>query len=101
MPPSIDDAEISRIAGLARLKLADDERARYRADLAQILDHFATLRALDTESVPPTSHAIDVTNVFRDDEPGATLEPGAALANAPERDGPYFSVPRVLDQVDA
>jgi len=101
MPDSVDLAEVRRIAHLARLKLSDAECARLHDDLSQILAHFDKLKNLSTDGVEPTAHAIDIVNVLREDLPGEALGVEKTLANAPAREGPYFRVPKVLDQVDA
>jgi aspartyl-tRNA(Asn)/glutamyl-tRNA(Gln) amidotransferase subunit C len=56
------------------------------------------LREVSTSDVPPTAHAVPVSNVFRPDEPHRPLTPEQALANAPQRDGHFFAVPKVLEQ---
>ena len=57
----------------------------------------AQLRQVDTEGVEPLAHALPVQNVFRPDEPAPSLPADEALANAPDRRGPFYSVPAVLD----
>lgn len=88
---------VTYAATLARLKLTDEEIARFAAQLDQILAYVDKLKSLKTESVPPTSHAIPMANVFRHDEVTPSLPVEAALANAPEREGSFFKVPRVLE----
>jgi len=89
--------EVNHIALLARLDLTGEERDRAATELSQILDHFEQLKALDTEGVPPTSHAVPVVNVLRVDEPRPGLTREAALQNAPEAAGGMFQVPRVVE----
>ena len=89
--------QIRYVATLARLRLTDEEVARFAAQLDQILGHVDTLKSLKTDDVPPTSHAIPMANVFRRDALAPSLPTEAALANAPQREGPFFKVPRVLD----
>jgi len=89
--------QVRYVAALARLALTDEEVARFAAQLGDILAYVGQLQRLDTEQVPPTSHAIPMTNVFRDDEITASLPVEAALANAPQRKGSFFKVPRVLE----
>jgi aspartyl-tRNA(Asn)/glutamyl-tRNA(Gln) amidotransferase subunit C len=93
----IDRAEVLRIADLARLTLSPDEAERMTGELEAILAYVESLGDLDTEGVEPTSHAIPMRTPLRDDEPAPALEPDRALANAPERDGFAFVVPKVLD----
>ncbi len=98
MSDRIDLEEVHRIAHLSRLKLTDDECARFGVQLASLLGYFDKLQELDTEGVEPTAHAVNVENVFRDDEPVVPLALEAVLANAPAAASPYFKVPKVLDQ---
>ncbi|OGX38822.1 MAG: asparaginyl/glutamyl-tRNA amidotransferase subunit C [Omnitrophica WOR_2 bacterium RIFCSPHIGHO2_02_FULL_68_15] len=88
---------IRYVATLARLTLTDEEVTRFAGQLDQILAYVDTLKQLKTDDVPPTSHAVPMSNVFRRDEPAPALPIEAALANAPQREGPFFKVPRVLD----
>lgn len=89
--------QIRYVATLARLRLTDEEVIRFAAQLEHILGYVDTLKQLKTDDVPPTSHAVPMANVFRQDEPAPSLPTEAALANAPQREGPFFKVPRVLD----
>lgn len=94
----ITETEVRHIAHLARLKLSDEEVARFSAQLSDILGYMATLNEVDSTDVPPTAHTLPVRNVFRPDEVTAGLTSDAALANAPQREGGFFGVPKVLDQ---
>jgi aspartyl-tRNA(Asn)/glutamyl-tRNA(Gln) amidotransferase subunit C len=90
--------EISRelllhVAHLARLELRDDELARLEVQLNDILAAVSKVSELDLSDVPPTSHPLDVVNVWGEDEPRPCLTVEEALANAPERDGDFFKVP--------
>ena len=90
--------EISRdlllhVAHLARLELRDDELARLEVQLNDILAAVSKVAELDLSDVPPTSHPLDVVNVWGEDEPRPCLSVDDALANAPERDGDFFKVP--------
>lgn len=95
--PRISADEIRKVAELANLKIADGEVDGMVAALSDILGHIAMLEKLDTENVAPTSHVLQVENVFRPDEVTEPFEKGHALDNAPEKDQNYFSVPRVID----
>lgn len=91
--------EVAHLADLARIDLSDAELDRLAPQLAVILDSVASIREVAAEDVPPTSHPLPLTNVFRDDEvrPGLTLE--EALGGAPvEPEQQRFSVPRILDE---
>jgi aspartyl-tRNA(Asn)/glutamyl-tRNA(Gln) amidotransferase subunit C len=99
--PRIQRAEVERIADLARLELSPGEAERMTTELEAILAYVEALQAIDTDQVEPTAHAIPVRTPLRDDSPGPVLEPERALANAPERDGFAFVVPKVLDEDEA
>jgi len=88
--------EVEHVALLGRLKLTEEERARFTTQLNSILEYFEQLQQIDTSGVPPMSHAVAVTNVFREDEPQPALAPEEALQNAPDRDNDCFRVPRVI-----
>jgi aspartyl-tRNA(Asn)/glutamyl-tRNA(Gln) amidotransferase subunit C len=90
-------ADVEHVARLARLALSDDEKDRMRQQLDRILGYIAKLNELDTEGVEPTSHAIRMVNVMREDEVRPSLSPEAMLANAPERAGEFFRVPRIIE----
>ncbi len=94
----INPAEVERIADLARLELGADEVQRMTAELEAILGYVAALEQLDTTSVEPTFHPLLVTTALRDDVAAPPLDPARALANAPERSGTAFVVPKVLDE---
>ena len=89
--------QIRYVATLARLQLTDEEVARFAPQLDQILGYVDKLKSVNTDQVPPTSHAIPMANVFRQDAPAPSLPAEAVLANAPQREGPFFKVPKVLD----
>jgi aspartyl-tRNA(Asn)/glutamyl-tRNA(Gln) amidotransferase subunit C len=91
-------AEISReqllhVATLARLELREDELERLGAQLNDIIAAVSKVSELDLSEVPPTSHPLDVVNVWAEDEPHESLSVDEALANAPEREGDFFKVP--------
>lgn len=97
MALSLDD--VRKVARLARLRVSDAELARYQGQLENILGHMADLAGLDTAKVEPTAHALGLTNVMREDAPApAAPEVRAAiLQNAPESEGPYLKVPKVIE----
>ena len=96
--PKISLKDVEHVARLARLELSDADKERMRRELDGILTYIDKLRALDTEGVEPTSHAIPMTNVMRDDTPRPSLPQDAMLANAPERSGEFFRVPRIIEE---
>ena len=96
--PRISSEDVRHVARLARLALSDDELERMRAEMSAILDYMDTLRSLDTKGVEPTSHAVPLRNVMREDEPAPSLPLDDMLANAPDRDGDTFRVPRIIEE---
>ena len=93
----ISREEVQHVARLARLSLTDEELERMREQLDAILAYIDKLRELDVEGVEPTSHAVPLVNVMRDDEITPSLSQDAALANAPDRAGELFRVPRIIE----
>ena len=90
---AISRDDVLHVARLARLDVPDDEIERLRAELGAILEAVGKVAELDLEGVPPTSHPLDLVNVWGEDEPRTSLPPDDALANAPEREGGFFRVP--------
>ena len=93
----IERKDVEHVARLARLALTDDELERMREQLNGILAYIDKLNRLDTEGVEPTSHAVPMLNVMRDDATGPCLPRDEALANAPDRAGEFFRVPRIIE----
>jgi len=89
--------EIEHIAELARLRLSEDEKARYREQLSEILDYAARLQAVDTSGISPTSSVLPARSVLRKDEPRPGLSLEEVLRNAPEIEKDQFRVPPVLE----
>lgn len=94
----ISRQDVEHVARLSRLALTDQELERMREQLSGILAYIDTLRALDTVGVEPTSHAVPMVNVMRDDENRPCLSQDEALANAPERSGDYARVPKIIEE---
>jgi len=90
---SLTREEVLHVARLARLALTEEEVERFREQLSAILEAVGTVGELDLADVAPTSHPLDVVNVWAEDEPRPSLDVEEALANAPERDGNFFRVP--------
>jgi len=90
----IDIAYISR---LARISLTDEESARFSAQFERLFDFIRELQQLDVGKVHPTAQVIPLSNVMRDDALKPCLTQDEALANAPDREGPYFKAPRILE----
>ncbi len=93
----ISGDEVEHIARLSRLALSEAEAERMREQLSGILAYIDKLRALDTGGVEPTSHAVPLLNVMREDEPRPCLTQDEALANAPDRSDSSFRVPRIIE----
>lgn len=90
--------QVEHVALLARLELSEEEKERYTHELNQILEHFEALQKLDTDNVPPTSHAIPMTNVLREDAVRPSLPREEVLQNAPDAAEGCFRVPRVVEE---
>jgi aspartyl-tRNA(Asn)/glutamyl-tRNA(Gln) amidotransferase subunit C len=96
--PSITREEVAHLARLARLALSDDELDHMAGQLDVIINSVARVSEIADADVPPTSHALPLTNVFRADEVQPSLSPEAALAGAPAAEDQRFRVPRILDE---
>ena len=90
--------EILKIAELARLNLKPEEQEKLTKDLEAILGYVKKLDSLDTSKVEPTSHVLDLENVFRPDEVKPTSVRDEALEHAPAREGKFFKVPKVVEK---
>jgi aspartyl-tRNA(Asn)/glutamyl-tRNA(Gln) amidotransferase subunit C len=90
--------EVLHVARLARLAFTDEEVDRFAAQLSAILDHAARVSEAAADDVPPTSHALPIANVFRDDLVGECLPQEKALSTAPEVEGGRFKVPRIIEE---
>ncbi len=89
--------EVRKVASLANLKITEGELKGMAARLSDVLEHIAMLERLDTETVTPTSHVLQVENVFREDAVKESFEKGKTLDNAPSKEQGYFSVPRIIE----
>jgi aspartyl-tRNA(Asn)/glutamyl-tRNA(Gln) amidotransferase subunit C len=85
--------EVLHVAALARLALTEDEVERLTDELGKIVDAVGIVSELDLDDVPPTSHPLDVVNVWDEDEPHESLSLDDVFANAPAREGDLFRVP--------
>ena len=94
---SLSNAEVAKVALLARLRVSPEELETFTGQLNSIVDYVAQLQEVDTEGVEPLAHGVEVRNVFRDDVRGEPLPRDQALANAPKRNATSFLVPAVLD----
>jgi aspartyl-tRNA(Asn)/glutamyl-tRNA(Gln) amidotransferase subunit C len=96
--PSITRDEVAHLARLARLDLADDELDHLAGQLDQILGAVARVAEVAADDIPPTSHALPLTNVMRADETRPGLASADALAAAPAAEEGRFRVPRILGE---
>jgi aspartyl-tRNA(Asn)/glutamyl-tRNA(Gln) amidotransferase subunit C len=94
---SLSNADVAKVALLARLRLSPAELETFTGQLNSIVDYVAQLQELNTTGVEPLAHGVEVRNVFRDDVRGPALDRAAALANAPKRNDEGFLVPAVLE----
>ena len=90
---AIDREQLLHVARLARLELREEEIERLEAQLNDILAAVSKVSELDLADVPPTSHPLDVVNVWGEDEPEPSLSLDDALTNAPDTEGAFFRVP--------
>ncbi|GAB5550696.1 MAG: Asp-tRNA(Asn)/Glu-tRNA(Gln) amidotransferase subunit GatC [Saprospiraceae bacterium] len=93
----IDNTLISKLENLARLELSEKERQKIQQDLNAILEMVAKLESLETNEVEPLVYLNPDVNVWRKDEVKHQVDQAAALKNAPNQDGTYFKVPKVID----
>jgi aspartyl-tRNA(Asn)/glutamyl-tRNA(Gln) amidotransferase subunit C len=94
--PEISRDEVAHLADLARIDLSDGELDHLAPQLSVILESVASISGVAGDDIPPTSHALPLTNVFRDDVVVPCLTPEQALAGAPAVEEQRFSVPRIL-----
>lgn len=96
MSETIDADLVRHIGKLARIELSEQQVEMFGRQMSDILVYFHKLRELDTEDIEPMAHAVQSSNVFAADSPQPSLGPDQALANAPQRDGNFFKVPKVI-----
>ena len=97
MGKKIDQAQVRKVAKLSRLELTEAEVKEFTGQLSAILEYVEKMNELDTENVEPLAHCLPVSNVFREDSVKESLGTENTLANAPQRDGEFFKVPKILD----
>ena len=96
MNSKITRQEVRHVAKLARLELSESEEERMTGQMNGILEYMDKLNELDTKDIAPTTHAIQLQNVFRPDSIRDSLDRKDSLANAPGTDGVNFVVPKVI-----
>ena len=89
--------DIEKVARLARLELSEEEHKTFGNQLEQILTYMEQLNRLDTAGVEPTSHAIPIYNVFREDEVRPSIPQEEVLAISPDEEDGHFKVPRIIE----
>ncbi len=89
--------EVEYVARLARLELTPAEKELFAGQMGAILGYVEKLKGLDTEGITPTSHAVPMENSFREDVAFSSISLENALANAPDRAGSFFAVPKVIE----
>lgn len=89
--------EIKWIAHLSRLELKPDELIAASTQLSSILNYINQLQEVNTDHVEPLAHALDVSNVFREDALKESINVNEALANAPDRQGNFYGVPAIFE----
>ena len=94
---SIDSSGVEHIADLSRLSLSKEELELFGSQLSDILTHIKKLEELDTSGVEPTSHALVLENVDREDVVRESLSVDEALSNAPDRHEGFYRVPKIID----
>lgn len=94
----IDKEQVRKVAHLARLELTPEEEEQFTTQLSSILDYFEQLSELDVSDVPPTTRAIDVSNVTRQDDLQLYSDRDLILNSAPEQEGDFFKVPKILNE---
>jgi aspartyl-tRNA(Asn)/glutamyl-tRNA(Gln) amidotransferase subunit C len=94
---AISQDTIKHLAHLARLELKAEESQTLATQLKDILDFIDKLKQPDTAKTAPTSHILAINNVLREDNPGKSLDIAETLENAPQKDGDFFVVPKVIE----
>ncbi len=89
--------EVEYVARLARLELTPAEKELFAGQMGAILGYVEKLKELDTDGIMPTFHAVPMENSFREDVAFSSIGLEKALANAPDRAGSFFAVPKVIE----
>lgn len=97
---SSDKIDVRYVAKLARIALTDDEVERFGAQLGDLLGHVQLLGELDVAAVPATAQVVESRNVQRADAVRPTLDRETVLAQAPQRQGAFFRVPRIIAEAE-
>jgi len=98
MAERIGKVQVRKVAKLSRLELSEGEVEEFTGQLSAILDYMEKMNELDTTDVEPLAHCLPISNVLRGDCVKDSLGTERTLANAPQRDGEFFKVPKILDE---
>jgi aspartyl-tRNA(Asn)/glutamyl-tRNA(Gln) amidotransferase subunit C len=93
----ISIADVEHVARLARLELSEQEKSLFAGQMGAILGYVEKLKGLNTDGIVPTSHAVPMENAFREDAVRPSIGIDKALANAPDRAGSFYRVPKVIE----
>jgi aspartyl-tRNA(Asn)/glutamyl-tRNA(Gln) amidotransferase subunit C len=93
----LTNEEVNHISRLSRLALTESETALYAPQLSKIIDYVELLNSLDTSAIEPTSHVLPINNVMSDDIPHKSLSREDALRNAPDSEGKFYRVPKIIE----
>lgn len=96
-PNKAEDIDVARVCQLANLELAPEELEKFQEQMATIVAYVRKIGELDVSGIEPTVHGQPVHNVFREDRHEVWLDRERVLANAPERVGNEFRVPRIVE----
>ena len=99
MAKKIDQTQVRKVARLSRLELTEAEVAEFADQLSAILEYVEKMNELDTADVQPLAHCLPISNCFRADCVKESLGTEKVLGNAPQRDGKFFKVPKIIDSV--
>ena len=94
----ITSNDVRKVAQLARLELSEDQIELYTSQLEKILGYVAQLEQVDTQDVAPTTRAVEVINVLREDLVKSTTIRNELLDQAPEREGDFYRVPKIMSE---
>lgn len=94
---ALSNETVQYVANLSRIELKPQELEKLSRQLQAILDFIDQLKELDISGVEPTSHILPLSNIFREDVPSPSLPIAKTLENAPEKEGNFFVVPKVIE----
>ena len=94
----VTEEDIKAIASLSRLSIREEESAKIISQLDNFLNYVENLKKIDTTNIEPTTYALPMQNIFREDEVKPSLDRELALKNAPLQEDGYFKVPKVLEE---